>query len=88
MVQWIKNPTAAAWIAMEVQIRSPAWFSGLWIQCCHSYGMGRSCSGIQSLALGLPYAASAALKTKKQKTQHDIGRKNRYTDYWNSIETH
>ena len=29
MAQWVKNPTAAAWFAAKVQIRSPVWHSGL-----------------------------------------------------------
>ena len=27
--QWVKNPTAAAWVTVEVQVRSSAWCSGL-----------------------------------------------------------
>ena len=29
MVDWVKNPTAMAQVTVEVQIRSPAWHSGL-----------------------------------------------------------
>ena len=29
MVQWVKNPTAAAWVAAEVQVQSPAPCIGL-----------------------------------------------------------
>ena len=29
MAQWVKNPTAVAWIAAEVQIQPPAQHSGL-----------------------------------------------------------
>ena len=29
MVQWVKDLTSAAWIAMEEQVQSVAWFSGL-----------------------------------------------------------
>ena len=29
MVQWIKNPTAAAWVTVEVSVQSLAWCSGL-----------------------------------------------------------
>ena len=29
MAQWIKNLIAVAWVAMEVQVPSPAWHSGL-----------------------------------------------------------
>ena len=38
MVQWVKNPTAAAGVAAEVLLRSPAWCSGLRIQHCRSFG--------------------------------------------------
>ena len=29
MVQWVKNPTAVARVAVEIWVRSPAWYSGL-----------------------------------------------------------
>ena len=29
VAQWVKNPTAAAQVAVEVQVRTPAWCSGL-----------------------------------------------------------
>ena len=29
MVQWVKNPTAEAWITTEAQVQYPAWHSGL-----------------------------------------------------------
>ena len=29
MAQWVKNPTAAAWVSVEVRVGSPARCSGL-----------------------------------------------------------
>ena len=29
MAQWVKYLTAVAWVAVEVQVRFPAWYSGL-----------------------------------------------------------
>ena len=29
MVQWVKNWTAAAWVAVEVQVQPQAWCNGL-----------------------------------------------------------
>ena len=29
VAQWVKNPTAAAWVDVEMQIQSQAWHSGL-----------------------------------------------------------
>ena len=29
VVQWVKNPTAAAWATAEAWVQSPAWCSGL-----------------------------------------------------------
>ena len=34
----VKDPTAASWVAMEVQVRSLAWLSGLRIWHCCSCG--------------------------------------------------
>ena len=42
MVQRVKN-LAAAQFAMEAWVQSPAWHSGLRIQCCCSCGIGHSC---------------------------------------------
>ena len=51
MAQWVKNPTAVAWVTLEAQVRSLAWHMGQRIQCCcsccigHSFGSG-SVSGL------------------------------------------
>ena len=29
MVQWFKNPIALAWVAVEMQVQSLVWLSGL-----------------------------------------------------------
>ena len=29
VVQWVKHLTGAAWVSVEVQVRSPTWHSGL-----------------------------------------------------------
>ena len=29
MVQWVKNPTVAAWVTAETRVQSLAWHSGL-----------------------------------------------------------
>ena len=49
MAQWVKNPTAAAQVTMEVQVQSPAWHSGLkgWVK---GSGIASAVAQIQSLA--------------------------------------
>ena len=29
MAQWVKNPTATAWVTAEVRVQASAWHSGL-----------------------------------------------------------
>ena len=56
MVQWVKDLTAMAPVTAEAQVHSPAWSSGLRSQCCHSCGVGHSCSldsWIQPLTQGV-----------------------------------
>ena len=43
----------------------PLWHRGLRRQCCHSCGIGHSCSSNMIPGQGIPYAASAAIKRKK-----------------------
>ena len=57
MVQWVKNPTAAAWVTEEV------WVKRIWY-CC-SYGTGGSW-GLDSIPG--PYASGVVIKTNKQKS--------------------
>ena len=39
VVQWVKNPTATAGVATELQVPSPAWFSGLKIPAWRQLGL-------------------------------------------------
>ena len=65
MAQWVKNLTAAAPVAAEAQIPSPAWVSGL-----KDSVLPQLWHGIQFLAQELPYAMGVAIKNKtKQKLQ-------------------
>ena len=59
MVQWVKNLTAVAWVAVEVQVRSHP--------CAVGYGSGvaAAVAQIQSLAWELPYAMGVAKKRRK-----------------------
>ena len=59
VAQWLKNPTAAAWVTAEVWVGSPALCSGLKDLC--------SCSKGCSCGQELPYAAGVATKTKPSK---------------------
>ena len=60
MVQWVKNPAAAVWVAVEAWIQSP------WIQA--QWGKGSSIAAAmaqtQSLAWERPYAVGAAIRKK------------------------
>ena len=51
MAQWVKNPIAVAWVAVEVQVLSPAWHSGLkdWHCCSCSIGCSYSLDSISGL---------------------------------------
>ena len=43
VAQWVKNPTAVAWVIAELRILSPAQCSGLSIRHCYSYGIVHHC---------------------------------------------
>ena len=62
MIQWVKNPTAAASVAAEVWVQSPAQHSGL-----KGSSVVAAAVQIQSLAKKLPYAMGEAIKKKKKK---------------------
>ena len=66
MVQGVKNPTAAALIAAEAQVRSPAGHSGLKDQCCCSCGIGCKCGSDLILGSGTPHAGGAAIKQRRR----------------------
>ena len=57
MVQWVKNPTAAAQVAADVQVRSPAWDGGV-----QGSGVAAAAAQIQSLGWEFPHAAGVAVK--------------------------
>ena len=62
MVQWVKNPYAAAQVAVEVWVLSPAWSSGLkdpaLLQLWHGLQLWLRFNPWP----GIPYAASTAIK--------------------------
>ena len=48
VVQWIKNPTAVAQVAVEAQVQSPAWHNGFKGPIVAKHGTGCSC-GLESV---------------------------------------
>ena len=60
LVQWVKNLTTVAHVAVEAQVQPLAWCSGLRIQPKHSWGL--------IPGPGTPYAAGPP---KKEKTNGD-----------------
>ena len=67
MVQWVKNPTAAAWVTAEVRVQSLGWRSRLKDPALlRAVAWAADVACIQSLAWELPYAAGVALKTKTE----------------------
>ena len=57
MVQWLKNPTAAARVIVEAQV--PSWTQHGVLK---RSGIGHSAVWIQSLAPELPYSTDVAIK--------------------------
>ena len=69
MAQWVKNLTAAIWVAVEVWVRSPAQCSGLKDPAMPQCGVGHSC-GLDSVP-GLETSMCCAYGNKierKEKT--------------------
>ena len=65
VTQWVKNPTAVAWVAVDAQVQSPAQQSGLEDLVLLKpvvYAAAASAAWIQSLARELPYASGTAIK--------------------------
>ena len=62
LAQGVKNPTAAARVAAEVWVRSPAWHRGV-----KGSGVAAAAAQIRCQARELPYAVGAAVKGKKGK---------------------
>ena len=66
-MQWVKNLTAGAQVAVKAQIGSPAWHSGLKdLMLLQLWERSQLWFGL-SLAWELPYVMGAAIKTNKQK---------------------
>ena len=53
MTYWVKNPTVAAQVAVEVRVRSLAQHSGLRIWCCCNCGVDDSCNSDSIPGLGI-----------------------------------
>ena len=62
MAQWIKNPTAVTWVAVEVQVRSPAQHSGLKGPALHSCGVSHSFGSASTPGWELPHVTSVATR--------------------------
>ena len=68
-MQWVKNPTAVARVAAEVQVWFLVQHSGLKdLSFATAEAQVAAAVQFQSLALKLPNAAGLALKRNKQKT--------------------
>ena len=57
VVYWVKNQTAVAWVAAELQQSD-------WVQWVKGSGIAADEAPIQSLAMELPYAMGEAIKKK------------------------
>ena len=60
VVQWDQQHLWSA----GMQVRSPAWHSGLRIPHCHRYGLDHNCSSDLIPGLGTPYAMGWPKKEK------------------------
>ena len=69
MAHWVQDPTAAALVAMEVQLQSLARYSGLSIQCCHSCDAGQSCGSDLTPGLGTSICHGCGEKKKAKQRQ-------------------
>ena len=70
MVQWVKNPTATAWVTVEAQVQFLSlvqWVKGSSIATAVVWVV--DAAWIQSLAQELPYSRDAAIKKGKKKMQ-------------------
>ena len=59
MVQWVKNPTEVALVAVEARVQ----FLAQWVKGC---SIAAAVARIQSLAWELPYAAGTAIKNNNK----------------------
>ena len=53
------------------QVQSPACYSGLWTQRCHSYGLGCNYGSDLTPGPGIPYAARQPKKERKKKKDRE-----------------
>ena len=68
VAQWVKNPTAATQVAMEVQVRSLAWHSRLKnLVLLQQQHRPAAAGQIQSLAWELAHAEDVAINFFKNK---------------------
>ena len=68
VVQWLKNPISAAQVAVEAQVPSPAWPSGLKdLALLHLRCRLAAAALIRPLARERPYATGVAIKRKKKR---------------------
>ena len=65
VAQWVKNPTAAAWVATEAQVQSLAWKSGL-----KGLVLPTLWLGFNPWPQELPYASLKPIKKKKKKKEY------------------
>ena len=61
VAQWVKNPSAVAWVIAELQVQYPARHNRLKTQSCHSCPAAQN----QPLAQEPAYATGAAIKKKR-----------------------
>ena len=69
---FLRVPTVVQWDQWHLgssgmQVGSPAWHSGLGIQCCHSCGLGHNCSSDMNTGLRTPYAVGQPKKKERKK---------------------
>ena len=66
MAQWVKNPSAAAFVAVEVWVETPTSAEGWRIRIAAAVAQITAVVRIQFLAQELPYAEGAPTKWKKK----------------------
>lgn len=65
VAQWDQRPLRKA----ETQVQSPAWHSGLRIQCCRSCSFGSNCGLDLILGLGNSHATGRPKTNKKKESE-------------------
>ena len=74
VVQWVKDLTETAWVAVEAWVRYLAWHSGLRTQHCCSCGIGRSCSSKSIPGLGTSICHECSQKEIKIERKEGKGK--------------